>query len=90
MRALLALGYRIPRDVRIAGIDDVEYASLLPVPLTTVHQPCREIGEAAMSAMLDRIARPNMLPREIRVECWLVIRESCGARLESERQAVIA
>jgi DNA-binding LacI/PurR family transcriptional regulator len=90
MRALLALGYRIPRDVRIAGIDDVEYASLLPVPLTTVHQPCREIGEAAMSAMLDRIARPNMLPREIRVECRLVIRESCGARLESERQAVIA
>jgi GntR family transcriptional regulator of arabinose operon len=52
MRVLLAAGYRIPQDVRIVGIDDVEYASLLPVPLTTVHQPCREIGEAAMAAML--------------------------------------
>ncbi len=88
MRALLALGYRIPQDVRIAGIDDVEYASLLSVPLTTIHQPCREIGEAALSAMLERIARPNMLPREIRVECKLVIRESCGARLEGERRTV--
>ena len=33
-------------DIRMAGIDDVAYASLLPVPLTTVRQPCREIGEA--------------------------------------------
>ncbi len=46
--------YRIPREFRIVGIDDVEYAKLLPVPLTTIHQPCREIGQAAMAAMLDR------------------------------------
>jgi GntR family transcriptional regulator of arabinose operon len=80
MHALLALGYRIPQDVRIVGIDDVEYASLLTVPLTTVHQPCREIGEAAMAAMLDRVDRPNMYVRDILVECHLVIRESCGAK----------
>lgn len=80
MRALLALGRRIPEDVRIVGIDDVEYASLLPIPLTTVHQPCREIGEAAMAAMLDRIANPNILVRDILLECRLVVRESCGAQ----------
>jgi GntR family transcriptional regulator, arabinose operon transcriptional repressor len=78
MQVLLALGYRVPKDVRIAGIDDVEYASLLTVPLTTVHQPCRAIGEAAMAAMLDRVERPNMFVRDILVECRLVIRESCG------------
>jgi DNA-binding LacI/PurR family transcriptional regulator len=43
-----------PEDVRIVGIDDVEYASLFPVPLATVHQPCLEIGAAAMAAMLKR------------------------------------
>ncbi|HYW43756.1 MAG TPA: GntR family transcriptional regulator [Bryobacteraceae bacterium] len=80
MRVLLASGYRIPLDVRIAGIDDVEYASLLPVPLTTVRQPCREIGEAAMEAMLSRIERPDRLARDILVECRLVVRDSCGAR----------
>lgn len=79
MQAMLALGYRIPRDVRIVGIDDVEYASLLPVALTTVHQPCREIGEAAMAAMLDRVERPTMFVRDILVECHLVVRQSCGA-----------
>jgi len=52
MQTLLAAGLRIPRDVRIVGIDDVNYAALLPVPLTTVHQPCRDIGEAAAAALL--------------------------------------
>jgi DNA-binding LacI/PurR family transcriptional regulator len=78
MRVLLAAGYRIPKDVRIVGIDDVEYASLLPVPLTTVHQPCREIGEAAMAAMLARSERPGMAVRDILVDCRLVVRDSSG------------
>jgi GntR family transcriptional regulator of arabinose operon len=80
LHVLLSLGQRIPQDLRIVGIDDVEYASLLPVPLTTVHQPCREIGEAAMAAMLDRVERPGMFVRDILIECRLVIRESCGAK----------
>jgi DNA-binding LacI/PurR family transcriptional regulator len=29
MRVLLSAAYRIPQDIRIVGIDDVEYASLL-------------------------------------------------------------
>jgi hypothetical protein len=41
MHGLLSLGYQISEDVRIVGIDDVQYTKLLPVPLTTVHQPCR-------------------------------------------------
>ena len=76
MRVLLSLGRSIPRDVAIVGIDDVEYASLLPVPLTTVHQPCREIGEAALAAMLERVERPNLYVRDILLQCKLVIRQS--------------
>ena len=80
MHALLAAGIQIPRDARIVGIDDVEYASLLPVPLTTVHQPCRAIGRAAILAMLERISNPTMLARDILLETKLVVRSSCGAR----------
>jgi DNA-binding LacI/PurR family transcriptional regulator len=64
--------------VRIVGIDDVQYAPLLPVPLTTVHQPCREIGVAAVAAMLERIGSPEMPRRDILLDCRLVVRESCG------------
>src|ERR1700732_2965623 len=84
MHSLIHLHYRIPLDVRMVGIDDVEYAKLLPVPLTTVRQPCREIGTAAMGAMLERIARPEMPIRDILLDSKLVIRDSCGARLGRE------
>jgi GntR family transcriptional regulator of arabinose operon len=79
MHELLAQRVRVPHDVRIAGIDDVSYAELLPVPLTTVHQPCRDIGEAALRLMLERIDRPKMPARELLLDCSLVVRQSCGA-----------
>lgn len=78
MQGLIQMNYRIPQDIRIVGIDDVEYASLLPVPLTTVHQPCKEIGVAAVAAMLERVAAPDMPIRDILLDCALVVRDSCG------------
>jgi DNA-binding LacI/PurR family transcriptional regulator len=80
MHSLRRLGGRIPHDVRLVGIDDVEYASLLPVPLTTLRQPTRQIGETSLAIMLQRIARPDLPPRETRLACELIVRESCGAR----------
>jgi DNA-binding LacI/PurR family transcriptional regulator len=52
---------------------------LLTPRLTTVRQPGREIGEAALTAMLDRIAWPDRAPREILLSCELVVRDSTGA-----------
>jgi len=79
MHFLFARGLRIPADVRIVGIDDVNYAALLPVPLTTIHQPCHEIGESALTAMLERLKRPKSPARDVLLDCELVIRQSCGA-----------
>jgi DNA-binding LacI/PurR family transcriptional regulator len=79
MRAFLARGMRIPQDVKLVGIDDVPYASMLPVPLTTVRQPCREIGQAALRAMLDRIRHPQMPSREILLGGELIVRASSGS-----------
>lgn len=78
MQTLLGLGLRIPDDLRIAGIDDVRYAGLLPVPLTTFHQPCLDIGAAAIAAMLDRISNPHLAARSILLNGHLVKRQSCG------------
>jgi GntR family transcriptional regulator, arabinose operon transcriptional repressor len=79
MHTLLRLGYAIPRDVRLVGIDDVEYAGLLPVPLTTLRQPTHEIGDAALTAMLERVRRPDLAPRDILLHCDLIVRASCGS-----------
>ena len=79
MRTLLRLDYGVPGDVRLVGIDDVEYASLLPVPLTTLRQPTRQIGDAALTAMLERVARRDLPARDILLQTELMVRESCGA-----------
>jgi GntR family transcriptional regulator of arabinose operon len=83
MHTLMALGQRIPEDIRIIGIDDVKYARLLPIPLTTLHQPCRDIGRIAMATMLDRIANPDLPPRDVLLRCDLVVRKSCGGVVRS-------
>lgn len=80
MHTFLARGFRIPEDVRLVGIDDVAYANLLPVPLTTIRQPCREIGAAAMRAMLERVDQPRLPAREVLLDGELIVRKSCGAR----------
>jgi GntR family transcriptional regulator of arabinose operon len=78
MQSLIRLNRQVPGEIRIVGIDDVKYASLLPVPLTTQHQPCLDLGRVAMSAMLERVESPELPARDILLNCRLVVRESCG------------
>ncbi len=76
MRQLLDAGISIPTKLRVAGFDDVKYASLLSVPLTTYHQPCEDIGRAAVSAMFLRLQCPDVAPHRITLQGSLVLRQS--------------
>jgi LacI family transcriptional regulator len=71
----------VPRDLRVAGFDDAKYATLVAVPLTTVHQPCDEIASLAFDAMLRRLANPLAPPCSFMASPRLVVRESCGTYL---------
>jgi DNA-binding LacI/PurR family transcriptional regulator len=79
MIRLNELGIEIPGKVKITGIDDTKYSSFLHVPLTTVRQPCHEIGAAAVWTMIERIEHPTMPPRDILLDCQLIVRRSCGS-----------
>ena len=89
MRTLEALSVKVPNDIRMAGFDDVKYASLLPVPLTTIHQPCNELGAAAVRAMVERVQHPELPPRDLLLDFTLVVRESCGAARPQEFSAAL-
>ncbi len=79
MKTLELLGISIPKDIRVVGIDDVNYAKFLPVPLTTIRQNCAEIGAVAMSVMLERLEQPHRPPRDVLVRFDLIVRQSCGS-----------
>ena len=81
LRSLEASGVKVPRDVRVVGFDDAKYATLVSPPLTTIHQPCREIAVIGFRAMLERIADPTLPARSLALTPRLVVRESCGAYL---------
>jgi GntR family transcriptional regulator of arabinose operon len=80
LKTLEELRVNVPRQVRLAGIDDVKYASLLSVPLTTIHQPCAEIGAIAVSTMMERLRNPQLPARDILLKFRLVVRESSSDR----------
>jgi GntR family transcriptional regulator of arabinose operon len=83
MRALIGLGVRVPEQIRLVSFDDVNYAKFLPVPLTTIHQNCPQLGESAMELMLDRMRHPHRPGVDLLVPFELVVRESCGPAREA-------
>ena len=78
---LNGLGIDVPREIRVVGVDDVKYAGLFSVPLTTQHQNCFDIGATAMAVMLQRLAEPGLPTRDVLLQTYTVVRESCGAGL---------
>ena len=76
MATLAALGKRVPEDVLVAGFDDVNFARLVSPGLTTMHQPCTEIGATAYRTLLARVEEPNLPSRSISLTAPLVIRAS--------------
>ena len=68
----------VPDQIRVIGFDDVRYAQLLRVPLTTYHQPAKAIGNAALNLMLWRLENPDAPVETRMIEGYIVQRESCG------------
>ena len=89
LRAMESQGVRAPHDIRVVGFDDVKYATLVSVPLTTIHQPCRDIAIIAFRTMMERLAEPSLPTRSITLTPRLVVRESCGAYLPRPKTAEI-
>ena len=79
MKVLTEIGISIPEQMKIAAFDDVKYASLLPVPLTTIHQPCIAMGAAALETMVHRLQHRTAPSRDIMLNFSLVVRRSTGA-----------
>ena len=76
MYQLTNLGYDVPNDMSIIGIDDISFAKYMNPPLTTISQPVSLIGQECMKALINQIngkpeeSKSVILPHEI------VVRES--------------
>ncbi|XHR31112.1 MAG: LacI family DNA-binding transcriptional regulator [Chthoniobacteraceae bacterium] len=78
MRAAKDLGLRIPEDLSVVGVDDVELSTFLCPSLTTVSLDVCHYADALTSLVLETIEKTDSSPRRIELEAKLVIRESTG------------
>jgi LacI family transcriptional regulator len=77
MSALKKLNINVPGDISIVGNDDIYYAKIYPVPLTTIKAPQHEIGMRAAEILIRNIESSEVLPVErVVFETEFVIRES--------------
>lgn len=58
LHELLAHGVRIPHDVSLVGYDDIEFARIAIVPLTSVRHPSHTMGQNAVAVLLGHEKPP--------------------------------
>jgi DNA-binding LacI/PurR family transcriptional regulator len=76
--ALLDCGVRIPEEIAVVGVDDIEESARARVPLTTVRQPTARIGALAVESLIARLGGEAVPARQL-FDPELVVRESCGS-----------
>ena len=69
---------QVPKDIGIAGYDDIEQAAMLPVPLTTIHQRKFELGRTVAKILIDEINNYQSPKQKVILQPQLIIRKSCN------------
>ena len=91
MNDLIALGVlqfckenkiRVPEEVGVIGYDNISYAGLPQIELTTIHQPKYELGEMIFKTLLEEIQQKdsNRLVKKIVLNPELKIRKTTKVR----------
>jgi LacI family repressor for deo operon, udp, cdd, tsx, nupC, and nupG len=78
IRTVRDAGVRTPEDVSVVGFDDIDYASVIDPPLTTMRQPRPDLGRLAAEDLLARMRpdAPDIPPARDRLRCELIERNS--------------
>lgn len=82
MRALREHGLRVPDDVSVVGLDDIEMGRYLAPPLTTVRQSIAEMAETGMRILLDIINGDPPEQSRVVMSPQIIVRESTRALAE--------
>jgi LacI family transcriptional regulator len=77
VRAILEAGLSIPKDIAVVGAANMHYSDLLKIPLSTVDQGTREMGEQAAALLLACMtAKKPLPPRQVNLSPRLIVRAS--------------
>jgi len=78
--ALRETSLAVPRDIAVAGFDNMPWTRLMDPGLTVIAQPTYEIGREAIELLLQRISAPDKVTRQLVLRGELVERGSSAPR----------
>jgi len=80
LSALHEAGLDIPREMSVAGFDDIPICRFISPPLSTVHVAIPELGGRAIERLIHAIETKNThRRRQEMLPTTLIVRSSCGA-----------
>jgi len=79
IKSLYDSGLRVPEDISVIGLDDIDISAFTTPGLTTVHQPIFEMGKKSADLVCDWIARGSMQGKVELFSTTIVERESVRA-----------
>ena len=79
LRAAYMGGLRVPQDLSVIGLDDIDFAEFTLPPLTTIRLSRADLARAAFDALRAQTDGSAKIQREFLVSTSLVVRGSTGA-----------
>ncbi|MCX6090674.1 MAG: substrate-binding domain-containing protein, partial [Candidatus Atribacteria bacterium] len=80
LKAMKELQLRVPEDVGVVGFDDISFASMAGVPITTVHIPVDELAQKGINMLCRQIeGQASGMSNAVQVEfvpTHLIVRNS--------------
>jgi len=76
LRALFNCGVRVPEQMAVIGMSNIEMSPYANPPLTTIDVPTFEIGTAVARTIVSRIQGDTTLPKHILLPSTLIERDS--------------
>lgn len=77
IRAINERDIKMPDEVAIMGIDDIDIASFIRPKLSTVHIPIGELGRKSADILMDIISeKDNPIMRQVILQPSIVIRDT--------------
>lgn len=91
MQAIRLHGLRIPEDISLMGVDNIELANYTTPPLTTIAPPVLHMGSVAIR-IIDSLIKGEPVPEGgyMEIEASLILRYSTGPAPEKTKQDVQA
>lgn len=76
VNAAKQLHLNVPNDISIIGFDNIEFSTMVTPSITTVSQPCFQLGYQACELLIEKIDNPFTETKHIFLDTELIVRDS--------------